>query len=71
MAEVHRRRGRGRAGGLGAPGMAKGGLGECGEHGHGRSTDTGALEGGGSQLGGGITLLWRAIVHNRGQARKK
>jgi hypothetical protein len=35
-----------------APGMAQGGLGECGKRGHGHNTSTGALEGGGSRRGG-------------------
>jgi hypothetical protein len=49
--EVRLSRGRGRVGGLGAPGIAHGGSGKCGEHDHGHSTGAGALEGGGSRRG--------------------
>jgi hypothetical protein len=64
-AEVHRRRGRGNARGLGAPGRARGGLGECGDRDRGHNNYTGALEGGGPRQGG----LAAAQVYSGEQSR--
>jgi hypothetical protein len=52
VAEVHRRRGRERAGARWDTEMGSRNSGECDELGQGHSTGTKALEGGGSQRGG-------------------